>query len=77
MFFRPDQAREIFFACRDNDERLAFVGKVTASGAARCQRIPFLSPDASAQAMFKIAVDHKDQAQQEVHCRALRILVVG
>jgi hypothetical protein len=27
-FFRPDQAREVFFACRDNDERLAFVGKV-------------------------------------------------
>jgi hypothetical protein len=29
MFFRPDQARELFFACRDNDERLAFVGKVS------------------------------------------------
>jgi hypothetical protein len=28
MFFRPDQAREIFFACRDNDERLLFVSKV-------------------------------------------------
>jgi hypothetical protein len=28
MFFRPDQARDIFSACRDNDERLVFVGKV-------------------------------------------------
>jgi hypothetical protein len=28
MFFRPDQAREVFFACRDNDERLLFVSKV-------------------------------------------------
>jgi hypothetical protein len=27
-FFRPDQARDIFGACRDNDERLAFVSKV-------------------------------------------------
>jgi hypothetical protein len=28
MFFRPDQARDIFSACRDNDERLVFVSKV-------------------------------------------------
>jgi hypothetical protein len=28
MFFRPNQAREIFFALRDNDERLLFVSKV-------------------------------------------------
>jgi hypothetical protein len=28
MFFRPNQAREIFSALRDNDERLLFVSKV-------------------------------------------------
>ncbi len=77
-FFRPEQARSVFGACRDNDERLAFVSKVMylellLNDRHLCSEKTFITY-ASFQAMFKIAVENKDHAQQEVVTYILNFL---